>query len=148
MNNHPRQPSNQSEDRQNLLVLLKDAQRKSGYLSDKLMCELAESLGIPASEVYGVTTFYSFLSTQPQGRNVIRVCKGLPCGLKDYHLIVSSIKRNIGIGPGEITPDGRFSFELVNCIGACDGAPAMLVNDDLHADLTPRKISQILKDYK
>ena len=148
MNNHPRQPSNQSEDRQNLLALLKDAQRKSGYLSDELMCELAESLGIPASEVYGVTTFYSFLSTQPQGRNVIRVCKGLPCCLKNYYLIVDSIGKSTGIGPGEVTPDGRFSFELVNCIGACDSAPAMLVNDDLHADLTPRKISQILKDYK
>jgi NADH-quinone oxidoreductase subunit E len=148
MNNHPQQPSNQIEDRQNLLLLLKDAQRRYGYLSDQLMCELAESLGIPASEVYGVTTFYSFLSTQPKGRNIIRVCKGLPCCLKDYHLIVSSIKRNIGIGPGEVTPDGRFSFELVNCIGACDGAPAILVNNDLHTDLTPRKISQILKDYK
>jgi NADH-quinone oxidoreductase subunit E len=148
MNNHPQQPSNQIEDRQNLLLLLKDAQRRYGYLSDQLMCELAESLGIPASEVYGVTTFYSFLSTQPKGRNIIRVCKGLPCCLKDYHLIVSSIKRNIGIGPGEVTPDGRFSFELVNCIGACDGAPAILVNNDLHTDLTPRKIRQILKDYK
>lgn len=148
MNNHPQQPSNQSEDRQNLLLQLEDAQRESGYLSDQLMCELAESLGISTSEVYGVTTFYSFLSTKPKGRNIIRVCKGLPCCLKDYHLIVDSIKRTIGIGPGEVTPDGRYSLELVNCIGACDGAPAMLVNNDLHADLTPRKISQILKDYK
>ena len=112
------------------------------------MSELAESLGISASEVYGVTTFYSFLYTRPQGRNIIRICKGLPCCLKDYHLIVDSIKTIIGISPGEVTPDGRFSFELVNCIGACDEAPAMLVNDDVHSNLTPDKIPQILKSYK
>ncbi len=148
MNNHPQRPSNQSEDRQNLLLLLKETQRRYGYLSKQLMCELAESLGISTSEVYGVATFYSFLSTQPKGRNIIRVCKGLPCCLKDYHLIVSSIEDVIDISPGETTLDGRFSFELVNCIGACDSAPAMLVNNDLHAGLTPRKISQILKEYE
>ena len=148
MNNQPQQPSNQSEDRQNLLLLLKDAQRRFGYLSDQLMCELAESVGVTVSEIYGVATFYSFISTRPKGRNVIRVCKGLPCCLKNYHLIVSSIEDAIGISVGETTPDDRFSFELVNCIGACDGAPAMLINSDLHTGLTPRKISRILKEYE
>jgi len=147
MNNHPHQPSNRSEDRQNLLLLLKDAQRRSGYLSDQLMRELAESVGVTCSEIYGVGTFYSFLSTRPQGRNIIRACKSLPCCLKDSHLVISSIEGAIGIRAGEITPDGRFSFELVNCIGACDSAPAILVNNDLYTELTPRKISQILKEY-
>ena len=148
MNNHPQQPSNRSEDRQNLLLLLKDAQRRFGHLSDQLMRELAESAGVAFSEIYGVATFYSFLSTRPQGRNVIRACKSLPCCLKESHLIISSIEDVIGISPGETTPDGRFSFELVNCIGACDNAPAILVNNDLHAGLTPNKISQILKEYE
>lgn len=148
MNNHPQQPSNQSEDRQDLLLLLKDAQRRSGYLSDQLMRELAESVGVTVSEIYGVATFYSFLSTRPRGRNVIRACKSLPCCLKNSQLIISTIEDAIGIGVGKTTRDGRFSFELVNCIGACDSAPAILVNNDLHAGLTPRKISKILKGYE
>ena len=148
MSNHPQRPSTQSEDRQDLLLLLKEAQRRFGYLSDQYMWELAESLGISASEVYGVATFYSFLATRPQGRNVIRACKSLPCCLNNSHLIISFIEDVIGIGAGETTPDGRFSFELVNCIGACDNAPAILVNNDLHTGLTPQKISQILKEYE
>ena len=140
--------SNQSEDRQSLLLRLKETQRESGYLSDEGMRELAESLGVTVSEVYGVATFYSFLATGPRGRNVIRACKSLPCCLKDSQMIVSSIEDAIGIGVGGTTPDGRFSFELVNCIGACDNAPAILINDDLHAGLSPSKISEILKEYE
>ena len=76
MTNHLQGPSAQSEDGQNLLLLLEEAQNRFGYLSEQLVYELAESLGISASEVYGVATFYSFLSTRPKGRNIIRVCKG------------------------------------------------------------------------
>jgi len=148
MSNHSQRLSNQNADGQGLLVQLKETQRKSGYLSDEVMRELAESFDVTVSEVYGVATFYSFLATRPQGRNIIRACKSLPCCLKDSELIVSSIKDAIGIGVGETTPDGRFSFELVNCIGACDNAPAILVNDDLHAGLTPRNIAQILEKYE
>ncbi len=147
MNNHHQQPPNQSEDGQSLLLLLKDAQRRFGYLSDQLMREMAESISVTVSELYGVATFYSFLSTRPQGRNVIRACKSLPCCLKDSQLIINSIEDAIGIRTGETTPDGRFSFELVNCIGACDSAPAILVNNDLHTGLTPPKISRLLQEY-
>lgn len=129
-------------------MLLKDAQRRFGYLSDQLMRELAESVGVTVSEIYGVATFYSFLATRPQGRNIIRVCKSLPCCLKHSHQIVSAIEDAIGISAGATTPDSRFSFELANCIGACDDAPALLVNNDLYTGLTPQKISQILQEYK
>ena len=148
MSNHSQRLSNQNADGQGLLMQLKETQRKSGYLSDEVMRELAESLGFTVSEVYGVATFYSFLATRPNGRNVIRACKSLPCCLKDSQVIISSVKDAIGIGVGETTPDGRFSFELVNCIGACDNAPAMLINDDLHDGLTPSKIAQILEKYE
>ena len=97
-----------------LLVLLKEAQSKFGYLPKELMAELAESLGLSISEVYGVATFYSFLSTKPQGRNVIRVCQSMPCFLKNSQSIIESVEKEIGIKPGETTPDGRFSFELTN----------------------------------
>ena len=148
MNKTPAGVSVQSRDHQNLLVLLEEAQNRFGYLSQELMVELAESLGISISEVYGVATFYSFLYTQPQGRHVIKVCQSLPCFLKNAEMIIKSLEQELGIRLGETTSDGKFSFQLTNCIGACDKAPAMMINDDVHVDLTPEKISQILKAYE
>ena len=138
----------QGKGRDSLLVLLEEAQSKFGYLSESLITDLAESLDISISEVYGVATFYSFLSAKPLGRNVIRICKSTPCFLKDYKIIIDAIENEIGIKPGETTNDGRFTFELTNCIGACDRAPAMMINDDIHVDLTPEKVTQILKEYE
>ena len=131
-----------------LLILLQKAQDKFGYLSQGLMVELAESLDISVSEVYGVATFYTFLSTKPQGKNVIRICKSIPCYLKNCQTIINTVEKEIGIKPGETTPDGKFSFQLTNCIGACDKAPAMMINSDVYDDLTPSKISETLKAYK
>jgi NADH-quinone oxidoreductase subunit E len=132
----------------NLLVALKEAQAKFGHLSPALMTELARSLDVPVNEVYGVASFYSFLNTRPPGRNIIRICRSVPCYLKENHAIIETVEREIGIKPGETSSDGRFSFELTNCIGLCDRAPAMLVNSDAHVDLTPSKILQILQSYK
>ena len=132
----------------NLLVALQEAQARLGYLPPEFMTELADSLRIPVNEVYGVASFYSFLATRPLGRNVIRICKSLPCYLKNCQVIIETLEREIGISPGETTPDGRFSFELTNCIGLCDRAPAMLINNNPHTDLTPEKISHILQNYK
>ncbi len=135
----------QGKGRGNLLERLKEAQNRFGYLPEKIIVELAKSLNLSTSEVYGVATFYSFLSIKPQGRNVIRICKSLPCFLKNSQMIVKSVEEEIGIGPGDTTPDGKFSLQLTNCIGACDKAPAMMINNDVYADLTPKKVSQILK---
>ena len=132
----------------NLLELLKEAQGKFGYLPENIIVELAESLDIPTSEVYGVATFYSFLATKPQGRNVIRVCQSLPCFLKNSQMIIKSVEEELGIGPGGTTPDERFSLQLTNCIGACDQAPAMMINYDIHGSLTPKKIARILQAYE
>jgi len=134
--------------REDLLGLLREAQDKFGYVPEKVMAGLAESLEIPINEVYGVASFYSFLSTKPLGRNVIRICKSLPCYLKHCQTIIETVEKELGIKPGETTPDGRFSFQLTNCIGLCDQAPAMMINYDAHVDLTPEKIAQILQNYK
>jgi len=136
-----------NRDRHNVLVMLEEAQYEAGSVSETRIAEVAESLNISQSEVYGVATFYSFLSVKPLGRNVIRVCKSLPCYLKNSQMIIESIAAELSIKPGETTPDMKFSFELTNCIGACDKAPAMLVNSDVHGDLTPEKIAQVLKSY-
>ncbi len=134
--------------RTKLLDLLKSRQRTEGYLSAGSLSQIAGNLGIPESEVYGVATFYGFLSTKAQGRNVIRICRSLPCYMKNGPMIIESVAKTIGIGPGETTADGAFSLELTNCIGACDQAPAMLVNDKVYGSLTPAKIADILTSYK
>ena len=131
--------------RADLLAELKEAQRQNGYVSEEFMAQTARSMQIPVSEVYGVATFYSFLSTRPLGKYVIRICRSIPCYLKHAEMIIDSVSGAIGIRPGETTPDGKFSFDLTNCIGACDMAPAMLLNQDVHGHLTPEKITEILK---
>ena len=140
--------STRYEEKKDLIELLKEAQNKFGYVPEDVMGELSQSLEIPINEVYGVASFYSFISTRPSGRNVIRICQSVPCYLEHCRTIIENVEKEIGIKPGETTPDGRFSFQLTNCIGLCDGAPAMMVNDDIHVDLTPEKISQVLKNYK
>ncbi len=147
MDKSPEETPFHNRDRQNVLVMLEEAQHEAGCVSEARIVEVAESLNVSQSEVYGVATFYSFLSVKPLGRNVIRVCKSLPCYLKNSLMIIESIATELGIQPGKTTPDMKFSLELTNCIGACDKAPAMLINTDVHGDLTPEKIAQILKSY-
>ncbi|MBN1847481.1 MAG: NAD(P)H-dependent oxidoreductase subunit E [Deltaproteobacteria bacterium] len=134
--------------RKGLLEELKKEQIECRFVSEAAMARLKEHFHTTLGEVYGLTTFYSFLSTKPTGRNIIRVCKSLPCFLKNGILLLKAIKKAIGIGPGETTVDGRFSLELTNCIGACDRAPAIMVNHDVYGDVTEEKIPGILEDYK
>jgi NADH-quinone oxidoreductase subunit E len=128
-----------------LLPILKKEVVEKGRLSRDAMSNVAESIGINLGEVYSVSSFYSYLPMSPMGINTIKVCKCVPCDIKNAQGIISSIKKEIGIGPGETTVDGKFSLEVVNCIGACDHAPAMLINDELFGDLTHQKIARILK---
>lgn len=131
--------------REYLLALLREEQEKAGYISEQFIEQTAKSIDLSISEVYGVATFYHLLSTRPLGRNVIHVCKCIPCYLKSSQLVVETIQEKLGIVPGETTLDGRISLHLTNCIGACDQAPAMLLNHELHGSLTPAKIAQILE---
>lgn len=133
---------------ENVLVRLKEVQDKLGYIPEESIKELAQSSSVPVSQVYGVATFYSFLTVKPKGRNIIRICQSEPCHIKDYQIVITALEDALGVDPGETTADGRFTLEFTNCIGACDMAPAMLINYDLHGNLTPEKIPQILQLYK
>ena len=135
-------------ERDQLLGMIKEEQAKNGSVSDGAMADIAQTLHLPIGDVYGVTTFYSFLSTRPLGRHVIHICKSVPCFLQNGAMMAAAIEKELGISPGETTSDGRFSFELTNCIGACDQAPAMLVDDEVYGDLTPEKIGEILKSFE
>jgi NADH:ubiquinone oxidoreductase subunit E len=131
---------------EDLLALLRNEQKKAGFISEQFIKQVAQEKDLSIGDVYGVATFYHFLSTSPSGRNIIRVCKSIPCYLKSSQLIIETIQAELGIAPGETTSDGLFSLQLTNCIGACDQAPAMLLNYELHGKLTPAKIAQILKE--
>lgn len=136
-----------SDSRTELLPLLKQELSKNGFLSREVMSGVAERTGLPLNEVYGVSTFYSYLPVSKTAKNVIRICKCLPCELRGAQAIIDRIQEELEIEPGGVTVDGKFSFELVNCIGACDQAPAMMINDQLYGNLTPDRIAEILKSY-
>jgi NADH-quinone oxidoreductase E subunit len=142
------QSSFSRQEEKNILARLKEAQEKFGYVTEAAITGIADSLGVTVGDVYGVATFYSFLSVKPLGRNVIRICQSLPCYLKGAETVIKSLSDVLGIAPGETTPDGRFTLDLTNCIGACDLAPAMLVNGELHGNLSADRIAQVLDAYK
>ena len=131
-----------------LVSILKEIQDKCSYLPEDVMMDVATGLGIPASEVYEVATFYSFLSVKPLGENAIKICQSTPCYLKNCETIVKTVEKELGISVKEITGDGKFSLQLTNCIGACDMAPAMMINKKTYGNLTPDKIARILNEYK
>jgi NADH:ubiquinone oxidoreductase subunit E/ferredoxin/NAD-dependent dihydropyrimidine dehydrogenase PreA subunit len=141
---HPKSPD---RERRHLLPVLKKAEQNFHCVSQGFMTDTAQSMNLSVSDVYGVATFYSFLSTRPTGANIIRACKSLPCYIKNSRTILQCIEDVLGIRPGETTSDRLFSLELVNCIGACDRAPAILINNEVHGNLTPKKISKIIKSY-
>jgi NADH-quinone oxidoreductase subunit E len=136
-----------SDSRAKLLPLLKQELNKNGFLSKEAMYGVAEQTGLPLNEVYGVSTFYSYLPLSKTGKNVIRICKCLPCELKGARAVIDSMQKELGIAPGEVTTDGKFSFDLVSCIGACDQAPAIMINDQLYGNLTPDRVAKILRSY-
>lgn len=136
-----------SDSRARLLPLLRQELSKSGFLSREVMSGVCKQIGLPPNEIYGVSTFYSYLPLCKTGKNIIRVCRCLPCELRGAPAIIDSIQEELEIALGEVTADGKFSFELVNCIGACDQAPAMMINDQLYGDLTPDRVVAILGSY-
>jgi NADH:ubiquinone oxidoreductase subunit E/NAD-dependent dihydropyrimidine dehydrogenase PreA subunit/ferredoxin len=133
--------------RSKVLYLLKKELNGCGCLSPEAMERVAQKSNLSVSEIFGVSSFYSFLPMEGNGTNRIRACQCVPCNLKEGLSVTEALKKEMGIVPGEITPDGKFSLELVSCIGACDQAPAMLINDKLFGDLSPDKIVDILKAY-
>ncbi len=145
MSNFAKETQSSKAGRAELLPTLKQELGKNGSLSRAVMTSLAEKTGLPLNEIYGVSTFYAYLPVTAVGKNIIRVCGCLPCDLKDAQGVIGSIKKELGIGPGQTTPDGKFTLEVVGCIGACDQAPAMLINDTLYGNLTAESIAGILK---
>jgi NADH-quinone oxidoreductase subunit E len=127
---------------------LKIVQKNRGWVSDEGIQDIAEILGMTPDEIDGVATFYNLLFRRPVGRHVILVCDSVSCWIMGYDEVKRSLEEKLGIRYGETTSDDRFTLLPVPCLGTCDHAPAMMVGDDLHQDLTPEKIDKILEQYK
>ena len=130
-----------------LIPMLLYAQDEIGYISEAVVAEVAVRIGITELDVRNVLSYYSLLRTRPAGKFHVQVCTNISCMLRGGYEILDHCKPKLGIGHKETTPDGLFSLEEVECIGACCWAPAMQVNYDFHDDLTPAKVDTILADY-
>lgn len=132
------------EARSALLPLLHLIQREKGWVASESMEWVAKRLELSCAHVEGVVTFYSMYFTKPMGRQVIQLCRTLSCDIRGAQGIRKMIQDQLGIAPGETTGDGKFSLIEVECIGACGTAPAMMIGDELHENLTPERVGSIL----
>jgi NADH-quinone oxidoreductase subunit E len=123
------------------------AQDEIGYLSDEVIAEMAKRCDLTELEVRNVISYYSMLTTKPRGKYNVQVCTNICCMLRGSDDIYDYVRKKLGISHKMTTPDGVFSLESVECIGACSWAPAMQVNYDFHENLTPEKIDKILDEY-
>jgi NADH-quinone oxidoreductase E subunit len=131
-----------------LLPALYVAQREFGWLSQEAMLSVSESLNLPEALVRGTASFYSMFRHQPVGRHVIQICTNISCMILGAEKLVDFLKTKYGVSQGSTSQDGRFSLVIMECIGACGTAPAMLVNTDFHDNLTEKNIEEILEKYK
>ena len=134
--------------RNELMGILQEAQGIYGYLPIEVQKIIADKLGMPLEEVYGVATFYGQFALNPKGEYRISVCLGTACYVKGSGDVLKKISDTLGIAPEEITSDGKFSLEACRCVGACGLAPVMMVNDDVYGRLTPNEVPAILKKYQ
>lgn len=131
-----------------LIPLLQDIQDENGYLPEEILKEAAEHIGIPLSAIYGVATFYNQFRLTPLGNNIIRVCRGTACHVKNSANILFGLETALNIKAGQTTRDKNFTLEVVSCIGACSIAPVICINDDYYGRITVKEIDKILKKYQ
>lgn len=137
-----------SRDRANLIPILHALQKTMGYLTADAIEEVAAWLSVPISDVYGTATFYTLFATKPTGKYRILLCDTPACHLEGSTLVRKAIEKHIGVSPGDTTPDQMFSFALVDCLGLCDMAPAMMIDEDVYGNLTPEMVPAILDKYR
>jgi NADH-quinone oxidoreductase E subunit len=139
--------SYEPNDKSSLIPLLQEVQSIYGYLPESALQEVANFVGMPLSRVYGVATFYNQFRLAPLGENIIRVCRGTACHVKNSANILLALENALNIKAGGTTRDRKFTIEVVNCIGACSIAPVMTVNDEYYGRITVKDIPNIVKKY-
>ena len=127
-----------------LIMILQDVQKHYRYLPPDVLKSTAREMNLPFAQIYGVATFYKSFSLEPKGKNHICVCTGTACHVRQADVIVDKMQRDLGIKPGETTPDKEFSLETVNCLGACALGPLVTANDVYYGNMTVSKVDKIL----
>jgi NADH-quinone oxidoreductase subunit E len=127
---------------------LRIVQRNRGWVSDESLQDIAGLLGLTAEEVEAVATFSNLIFRRPVGRHIILLCDSVSCWIMDSTRLLEHLRHRLGIGLGETTADGRFTLLPANCLGACDQAPVMMVDEDLHVRLTPEQADRVLEGYR
>ncbi|MDP3306208.1 MAG: NADH-quinone oxidoreductase subunit NuoE [Erysipelotrichaceae bacterium] len=134
--------------RSNLIQVLHQLQNVYGFLPIEVLMQVAKKMSVPLSEVTGVVSFYSFFSTQPQGRHTIRVCLGTACYVRGGKKIIEKVQELLQVQLGETTEDQRFTFEIARCIGACGLAPAVMIDNEVYRQVNSNKLKSILAKYE
>jgi NADH-quinone oxidoreductase subunit E len=134
--------------RDQLIPILQEVQGAQGFLSRESVASIGRHLGLPASKIYGVATFYNQFRFQAVGRYHIQVCRGTACHVKGSLKVLDTLKRELAIEAGATTRDGLFSLEVVACIGACGLAPVIAVNGEFFANLTADSVRKIIQTYR
>ena len=127
--------------------VLQQVQGLVGYLPREVLETISEEMRIPLSELYGITSFYSFFSMVPKGKYVVQVCLGTSCYVKGGQRLLDTLRKEVGLEPQGITPDGKFSLETVRCLGCCGLSPVMAIGDDVHRKVKPSEVKDILSSY-
>ena len=128
--------------------MLQDIQENYSYISEKAMQTVSHGLGVPLMEVYRVASFYKAFRLKPSGKNVLTMCMGTACHVRGARLLLDQATGQLGVKPGEVTPDGLFSIEHVNCLGACALGPIVSENGSYHHHMTPGKLRKLIETLR
>ena len=128
--------------------VLQQVQELVGYLPTEALEAISREMRIPLSELYGITSFYSFFSMVPKGKYVIQVCLGTSCYVKGGQKILDTLNKGLGLESGGTTPDGKFSLQTVRCIGCCGLSPVIAIREDIHRKVKPSHLKEILSSYR
>lgn len=131
-----------------VIPLLQMAQETCGYISPQVIKEISDYTCVSCAQIYGVATFYAQFRFTPVGKYLIKVCHGTACHVAGANAISEAITEEIGIDNGQTTSDGRFTLELVSCLGCCSLAPVIMINEDTHGRLTQSKVKSVIKQYQ
>lgn len=126
-----------------IVARLAEINNRNGYIPRPEVEKLARELGMPPARVLGAATFYSLFSVKPRGQHVVRFCQDAPCHVAGGRAVLETVRRVLGLEPGQTSADGRWTFEMTSCIGVCGVGPVLMVDDDVYGNVTPERVVEI-----
>lgn len=131
-----------------IMMILNEMQSQIGHISIPMQVYIAEKLHVPAQQIYGVVSFYSFFTTCPRGKHTIKFCMGTACYVGGTTQLLEKVRQLLQVEPGETTADGLITVEVCRCVGACSQAPVIVADENVHGRVRPNKLPQILRKYQ